>query len=131
MNGTIPKMEYKTKLKKQIGLYCSICDDIIFSNSRHDWVSCACGEIFIDGGFDYLRIGAREEFPLRVRREVLTINIPFYYEHECGWLDKWILKNKTWYRLGRKVASKAETQKYEASNLSVERNNRFISQTSI
>lgn len=31
------------------------CKDIIFSRTRHDFHSCSCGNISIDGGFDYFR----------------------------------------------------------------------------
>ena len=36
---------------------CRKCGSVIESKSRHDWVSCKCGAIFIDGGNDYTRIG--------------------------------------------------------------------------
>lgn len=36
---------------------CKLCDDVIESKYRHDFVSCKCGEIFVDGGKDYLRRG--------------------------------------------------------------------------
>jgi hypothetical protein len=37
---------------------CLKCNDIIESRHRHDWVSCKCGEIFVDGGLAYMRAGA-------------------------------------------------------------------------
>jgi hypothetical protein len=37
---------------------CRKCDDTIESTYRHDFRSCRCGEIFVDGGLDYLRAGA-------------------------------------------------------------------------
>lgn len=36
---------------------CPTCGDIIFSRAQHDFHHCSCGEIFIDGGFSYVRIG--------------------------------------------------------------------------
>jgi len=39
---------------------CALCSDKIISKHRHDWVSCKCGEIFIDGGNDYWRAGAKD-----------------------------------------------------------------------
>lgn len=39
---------------------CALCNDKIVSKHRHDWVSCKCGEIFIDGGNDYWRAGAKD-----------------------------------------------------------------------
>ncbi len=40
---------------------CSRCGDIIESKYRHDFVTCSCGAIFVDGGFDYLRRGYLEK----------------------------------------------------------------------
>lgn len=37
---------------------CALCQDVIESFSRHDWVSCKCGEIFVDGGTLYQHSGA-------------------------------------------------------------------------
>lgn len=36
---------------------CKKCNDIIESKYRHDFVSCKCGAIFVDGGNDYFRAG--------------------------------------------------------------------------
>ena len=37
---------------------CGLCKEVIESKYRHDYVTCACGNIFIDGGLAYLRRGA-------------------------------------------------------------------------
>ncbi len=37
---------------------CAKCGDEIVSKHRHDFVNCKCGEIFTDGGTDYMRRGA-------------------------------------------------------------------------
>lgn len=34
---------------------CEKCNDIVVSNSNHDFVSCHCGNISIDGGKYYLK----------------------------------------------------------------------------
>jgi hypothetical protein len=34
---------------------CLSCGDFIFSKHRHDFVTCTCGAISVDGGQDYLR----------------------------------------------------------------------------
>lgn len=36
---------------------CAKCKTVIESKHRHDFVSCECGAIFIDGGLDYIRGG--------------------------------------------------------------------------
>ena len=40
---------------------CNRCGDIIESKYRHDFVSCWCGAIFVDGGKTYLRRGYKKE----------------------------------------------------------------------
>jgi len=47
--------KYKNKAK------CLKCGGIIVSVHRHDWVSCSCGSIFIDGGNDYWRGGGNPD----------------------------------------------------------------------
>lgn len=39
---------------------CRVCGDVIESCHRHDFVRCRCGEIFTDGGVDYIRRGASD-----------------------------------------------------------------------
>ena len=36
---------------------CGKCYGIMESKHRHDFVRCACGESFLDGGDDYFRAG--------------------------------------------------------------------------
>lgn len=36
---------------------CLKCGDILMSHHRHDYVTCSCKSIFIDGGNDYMRYG--------------------------------------------------------------------------
>jgi len=38
---------------------CRLCGDIVESKHRHDWQTCSCGAIFVDGGHEYLRRGAK------------------------------------------------------------------------
>lgn len=40
---------------------CKHCGDIIFSRTRHDFRSCMCEKVFIDGGRDYLKISGNIE----------------------------------------------------------------------
>jgi len=36
---------------------CRFCGDIVESKYRHDFKSCSCGRVVVDGGRDYLRRG--------------------------------------------------------------------------
>jgi hypothetical protein len=37
---------------------CRLCEDIIESKSRHDYVRCSCGGIAVDGGTAYRKRSA-------------------------------------------------------------------------
>jgi hypothetical protein len=37
------------------GLWCPRCHDVIYSRARHDFHSCSCGGVSVDGGFEYMR----------------------------------------------------------------------------
>lgn len=42
---------------------CRHCGDIIESRTVHDFVSCSCGRVAVDGGHDYLRrCGDKSDF---------------------------------------------------------------------
>lgn len=34
---------------------CRLCGEVIESISTHDFKTCSCGEISVDGGMDYIR----------------------------------------------------------------------------
>ena len=47
----------------QNAVTCKKCDDFIVSKHRHDFVTCSCGTISIDGGQAYLRrVGDLEQY---------------------------------------------------------------------
>ena len=39
---------------------CRLCGDVIESKHVHDYVTCKCGEISVDGGHDYCKRSARD-----------------------------------------------------------------------
>lgn len=42
---------------------CKLCGKIIESKYTHDFVTCSCGKVSVDGGHDYLRrLGNLEDF---------------------------------------------------------------------
>lgn len=73
-----------TRIQK--GIRCSNCQDVIYSNSRHDFVTCHCEWWFIDGGFDYIRYGGTGMdvvgHPEYVYREVTVKGLPWRYRDE-------------------------------------------------
>jgi hypothetical protein len=38
-------------------IICPKCSDIIYSRANHDFHWCTCKSTFIDGGFEYIRMG--------------------------------------------------------------------------
>ena len=43
--------------------HCSQCGEDIESKHRHDFVSCKCGNIMVDGGHAYLRrVGGEKQW---------------------------------------------------------------------
>jgi hypothetical protein len=51
-------------------IVCPSCKDVIFSRSRHDFHWCSCGEVAVDGGFDYIKMSFKTVKPEIVVREV-------------------------------------------------------------
>ena len=47
------------KLKMGPKIKCLKCNDIIQSKYRHHFLWCDCGNIFVDGGSEYTRIGGK------------------------------------------------------------------------
>ncbi len=44
-------------------IQCKHCGEIIESTSVHNFVSCKCGKVAVDGGKDYLkRCGNKEDY---------------------------------------------------------------------
>lgn len=56
---------------KHTAIKCPSCKDIVFSIAHHDYHSCTCGEVTVDGGFEYFRFGWAGDKP-----EILEIEIP-------------------------------------------------------
>lgn len=66
---------------QQFGIRCPTCGDEVYSNSRHDWESCLCGSVFIDGGWDYQRVGYDAGvMPEKISRMVEKAGIYYYSE---------------------------------------------------
>lgn len=55
-------------------IQCPNCKDIIFSRARHDFRTCSCGDVYIDGGFDYCRYGSIPIILAKIRHLQLTVN---------------------------------------------------------
>jgi Zn-finger nucleic acid-binding protein len=49
---------------------CPTCRTIIYSRARHDFHYCRCGEVAVDGGFDYMKICFKKKLPITSEFEV-------------------------------------------------------------
>ena len=59
------------KYRYQSALYCLSCKDIIYSVMRHDFRSCTCGKVSVDGGKDYFKISYKP----RARWKQVTVDL--------------------------------------------------------
>ena len=61
-------------MKKQYifvsSITCPKCKSTIFSRARHDFRYCVCGDIAIDGGFDYVKISFKDVIPTSKRLRI-------------------------------------------------------------
>lgn len=51
-------------MTKVYAIECPKCGEIIYSRARHDFTTCSCGAISIDGGFDYTKICAATDIDM-------------------------------------------------------------------
>lgn len=61
-------------------LTCPSCEDEIFSRANHDFRTCKCGEIFVDGGFEYLRFGFAKKMPKKRIRYIKVSKNELYQD---------------------------------------------------
>lgn len=54
--------------KKAPKIRCKKCRDVVYSLYRHDFVTCKCGAVSLDGGFDYTRTIGESKNILEVKR---------------------------------------------------------------
>ena len=52
---------------------CLVCGDILESVSTHDFRTCRCGSLSVDGGKDYVRRNFKEEVRFKELTEIEEI----------------------------------------------------------
>ena len=52
------------------GVTCPSCGTWVYSRAHHDCRKCPCGEVYVDGGFDYIRVGFHGQMPPPERRHL-------------------------------------------------------------
>lgn len=56
------------------GIECPYCKDQIWSRHTHDFRTCKCGKVFVDGGRDYLRVGGMDADVVLAQIRVIDID---------------------------------------------------------
>ena len=74
----------KSKTIEVVAAICPKCLDRIYSRATHDYRQCSCGEIAIDGGFDYLRLAYKEKSPETIKLNVLATEKQLYDDWNLG-----------------------------------------------
>lgn len=69
MTSKMMRRAHDTHIKGDIvrnAAYCNVCQTEIESKHRHDFRTCRCGALHVDGGLDYLkRTGRIDEYEER------------------------------------------------------------------
>jgi hypothetical protein len=71
------------KYRYQEAVHCLLCDDVVYSINRHDYHSCSCGKVSIDGGRDYTKLafsdGASfDEVTIDLLTDIISDSNPSY-----------------------------------------------------
>ena len=69
---------------KITAIQCPKCKDIIYSRAIHDCRYCRCGEVCIDGGLYYERVGFKSEPPKRLQIEIDATKEELYEDWNFG-----------------------------------------------
>ena len=64
---------------------CNHCGDVIESTYRHDFVTCSCGKVSVDGGHDYLRRCANTPNDYTDLSETAEVEEPVKRQDETVW----------------------------------------------
>lgn len=65
-------------------IQCPKCKDVIYSRTRHDFRSCTCGEVQIDGGFDYVKISFNKVCPNTIKIDVKASKQQLHNDWSCA-----------------------------------------------
>ena len=67
---------------------CPACHETLYSRARHDYRTCSCGEVAVDGGFDYIRVAFKKQEPIEKEVWVL-VSIKDLYQDWASRADKY------------------------------------------
>jgi len=74
---------------------CSNCGDVIVSRHRHDFVTCSCESISVDGGQEYNRyVGDFDKILVFRNRKWVPLEIKFEKPEQCSKLKPLIFMHE-------------------------------------
>ena len=85
---------------------CPKCKEVIYSRARHDMRSCSCGEVAVDGGFDYLKVSYKKKAPSTMQIRITATKKQLY--------DDWNNNKNKFGILKGKDAKEAEMKAIES-----------------
>lgn len=92
-------------------IQCNHCGDIIESKSTHDFKTCSCGRVSVDGGHEYLKRCFQKEGDYTELSETkLTLDeaIKQAASFQCGdWKEAECLQVANWLRNLKEVMTNA------------------------
>lgn len=62
------------------GIKCLSCGDVVYSRTRHDMRGCTCGDVAIDGGFDYKKVSYRKSCPENIQLDIDVTKDELYHD---------------------------------------------------
>ena len=49
---------------------CKTCEDILFSRAKHDYRTCSCGKVAVNGGIEFLQVRSMNQYPEKVELDI-------------------------------------------------------------
>ena len=93
---------------------CRKCNDIIWSAHRHDFKTCKCGAISVDGGMDYIRrVGNPEDIidrSLTTDKETFTSTVNWISEQNKTGADAEAFSDIVFHEYGNKTINNPDME---------------------
>jgi hypothetical protein len=87
------KRDIDRKPIKVFAIRCLKCKCTVYSRARHDYRSCECGEVAIDGGFDYIRMRRKDPLGYKtIKRKTINASMRELYNDWNRGTDKYGLE---------------------------------------
>jgi hypothetical protein len=70
---------------------CKFCEDILFSRAKHDYRTCSCGKLAVNGGLENPRTQSWDHYPERIKLDLEVTEEELFTDwnsrrDEFGWV---------------------------------------------